>query len=437
MDVIPPKIKEQINLPGSYGVDQLLIDFGTADTMSFTWERSVVTGFDNKKSEVEARDVISLFVGRWLSKIKSTEGNHNVLGYAVKVDADQAKKVAKSDPSFPPTAVRLQTINFRPEGKHDKASPTDGRNAFLFTEMTGADGPTRPQKANDLPWSGDFFYNSLGGTLVMSRRIFWDKFIKERLHVVNKNAIYALNEVAKNIAPPNLRTHASWWLSDNDTVGEGGWSSTDGLNEKYKWQTSKYFDIEHEVTGPNEMYEYWADTEVHHTLRPQVGTENILLDYSIKFKATLKLGVCGILKSVSNFTVVMDCSYTGTLSIALKAVDSTGGLSIVATDSTSKPSINVNADFSGFATKVVTAIPGVADLFRDGAQVNKLKSLLTASMVKSIAGAVATAKELEDALSGQRRFVFPGGGTFDMKSPLFNKKGDLLIGLSYRKGDLV
>jgi hypothetical protein len=436
-NLVPEKIKEQINLPGSYGVEQLLIDFGTADTMSFNWDRSVVTGFDDKNSEVAARDVISLFVSRWLTKIKSTEGNHNVLGYAVKVDKDQSKNIPKSNPDFPPTAVRLQTINFRPEGKEDKVSPSDGRNAFLFTEMTGHDGPTRLQATKDLPWSGDFFYDSLGGTLVMSRRIFWNKFIKERLHGVNKAAIYALNKVAKGIAPPDLATHASWWLSDTDTVGEGAWSSTEGLNEKYKWQTSKYFDVEHETSGPNTMYEYWTNTTVNHTLRPQVGTGKIFLDYEIEFIATLKLGVWGIPKSVSNFTVVTRCLYSGTLSISLKAVDSTGGLSIEATDSDSKPNITVDADFSGFAMKVVNAIPGVASLFREQGTVDALKKMITTSMESSINGAVATAEGLEAALNGQKRFVLPGGGTFDMKSPIFDNKGDLLIGLSYRKGDVV
>ncbi|KAH7240280.1 uncharacterized protein BKA55DRAFT_577254 [Fusarium redolens] len=45
-----------------------------------------------------------------------------------------------------------------------------------------------------------------------------------------------------------------------------------------------------------------------------------------------------------------------------------------------------------------------------------------------------TAKQLSDALNGQGRFVFPGGGTFDIKDPIFSNNGDVLIGLSYRQG---
>ena len=436
METIPDKIKEQINLPGSYGVDQLLIDFGTADTVSFNWDRTELANFSDKDSQEQARDVISLFVGRWLSMIKETAGNHNILGYAVTVDKDQSQKVPQSDPSFPPTAVRPQTINYRPGGQAEKASTSDGRNAFLFTEMTGERGPERLRGTSDLEWSGDFFYDSLGGSLVMSRRIFWEKFIKPKLHGVNSAAMHAINRVANVLATPELAEHATWWLSDNDTVGDGQWTSTDGLDERYSWQTNKYFDVEHEVDGPNHMYEYWTNTIVNHTLRPQVGTGNIYLDYSIQFATTLRCGVWGIPKDVSNFTVETKCSYSGSLGISLKAVDSTGGLTVQAVDSDTHPSIEVNADFSGFATKVIKLIPGVADMFREQSELNKMRDQIKGYMEESIREAVTSAKGLEDALSGQKRFVFPGGGTFDMKSPIFNNKGDLLIGLSYRKGDL-
>jgi hypothetical protein len=435
MDVIPQHIKDQIQLPGKYGVDQLLIDFGTADTMSFNWDRSVVTGFEDKASKVAAQDVISLFVSRWLTKVKNTEGNHNALGYAVKVDKDHNNEVPDSNPSFPPTAVRLQTINFRPEGKENKASPSDGRNAFLFTEMTGTDGPARLRATDDLPWSGDFFYDSLGGTLVMSRRIFWNKFIKERLQAVNKDTIYALNKVAKDFAFEELATQAHWWLSDTDTVGEGEWSLTDGLEEMYKWKSSKFFEYEHEKPGLNTMYEYWTDTKVHHILRPEVGTGNIFLDYHIAFSTTMKIGSWGTPMNVAHMSIETNCLYSGTLSISLKAVDSTGGLSIEARDSNTKPDIKVRCNPNGILVKAVQAIPFVSDLLGDQSKLNSLMEPVRNYMESSISSAAATAEELQAALSGQKRFFLPGGGRFDMKSPIFNNNGDLLIGLTYRKGE--
>lgn len=436
MDVIPEKIKSQITIPGSYGVDQLLIDFGTADSISFSWERSVISGFTGKEDEVAARDVISLFVTRWLSKVKSTEGNHNVLGYAVKGAHEDSQSIPKIDPSYPPTAVRLQTINYVPEGDGEKPSPENGRNAFLFTEMTGKDGPARIKAADDLAWSGDFFYDSLGGTLVMSRRIFWDNFVKPKLQTVNRDAILALQKVAKKLATPELASHIDWCLSDSSNdVGQGEWSSTDGLAENYTWKGGKYFDVEHEVPGLNHMYEYWIGTLVNHQLVPEVGTGKILFKYDISLKTTLKLGLYGMPKDVTNFTASTDTSYSGTLTIDLTAIDSQGGLSVSATDSASTPTIQVNATMDGIAVKILQAVPWIGSMFSGEEEVNRMKNEITTIMQSSIQNVATTRDELEAALSGQKQFVFPGGGTFDMKSPIFSKKGDLLIGLSYRQGD--
>ena len=40
-------------------------------------------------------------------------------------------------------------------------------------------------------------------------------------------------------------------------------------------------------------------------------------------------------------------------------------------------------------------------------------------------------KGLTAALNGQSQFVFPGGGVFEMKNPVFSKGGDLLVELAY------
>jgi len=40
---------------------------------------------------------------------------------------------------------------------------------------------------------------------------------------------------------------------------------------------------------------------------------------------------------------------------------------------------------------------------------------------------------VEDALSGQNRFVFPGNGVFSFSNPLFNYNGDLLVNVEYRQ----
>ncbi|KAI8942386.1 hypothetical protein NX059_000460 [Plenodomus lindquistii] len=442
MDVIPESVRSQLNNPGSYGVDQLLIDFGTAHTMTFDWIHSELTNFPDKKSEVAARGAVSLLISQWLEGMRATEGNHNVLGYAVKVKPDQISKIPNSDPSFPPTAVRLQTINHRPEGKEDKISPASGHNAFLFTEMTGKDGPDRLRATKDLPWSGDFFYQSFGGTLIMSRDIFWDKFVKERLNDVNQLAVLALNVAAKKLAPPDmakLMPSPGWYLTskstDMDTAKAAQWSSTNGLITEYKWNAYSYFIYDHEVTGPNHMYEYKVTSQVRHQLCPEVGTGNFYLDCKVELQTELKVGFGGFLDGLASFTARTACSYSNTLKVSLAAADSGGGLSVVATGSTSKPKIQADAYMGGLAKTVIDAIPGIREMYGGHSEAEAYRAAAVEIIESSTEHAVASAAKLQEALSGQRRFVFPGGGTFDMKSPIFNNKGDLLIGLSYRKGD--
>ncbi|KAF5601635.1 hypothetical protein FPANT_1672 [Fusarium pseudoanthophilum] len=45
------------------------------------------------------------------------------------------------------------------------------------------------------------------------------------------------------------------------------------------------------------------------------------------------------------------------------------------------------------------------------------------------------ASNMEGVLNQQGRFIFPGGGTFDMKNPVFSREGYLQIGLTFREGE--
>ena len=47
----------------------------------------------------------------------------------------------------------------------------------------------------------------------------------------------------------------------------------------------------------------------------------------------------------------------------------------------------------------------------------------------------AVQQNLENELNGQGRFIFPGGGSFEMKDPIFGNAGDLLIALTYKQGE--
>ncbi|KAF9775979.1 hypothetical protein IL306_005887 [Fusarium sp. DS 682] len=123
-----------------------------------------------------------------------------------------------------------------------------------------------------------------------------------------------------------------------------------------------------------------------------------------------------------------------TATITLQAIENGGDLDVKVT--TDEP--KVESSFDGDSLSVLDKIPllknfGKALQDKLEAARNEVPALVKDHISKFMA-AQNTAKQLSDALNGQGRFIFPGGGTFDMKDPIFSNNGDVLIGLSYRQG---
>lgn len=65
---------------------------------------------------------------------------------------------------------------------------------------------------------------------------------------------------------------------------------------------------------------------------------------------------------------------------------------------------------------------------------NTFEQMVNGALTKFATSAVDAQPQLEAALNGQNRFIFPGKDEFAMKDPIFNRAGDLMIGLTYRNG---
>ena len=62
---------------------------------------------------------------------------------------------------------------------------------------------------------------------------------------------------------------------------------------------------------------------------------------------------------------------------------------------------------------------------------------LMKSMVKDrMSSSTDFTNTINEGLNGQKKFVSPRGGMFDMSDPVFSQAGDLLIGLVYKSGNL-
>ncbi|KAF7556285.1 hypothetical protein G7Z17_g1484 [Cylindrodendrum hubeiense] len=213
MATVPSGIRSMVELPGSYSVEQLMIDFGTADLIKFSWKHCVIPGVPEEKLATGRAD-IERFVGAYLNDVLLKPGNHNILGYAVKIDPpshgqtgqDQLQKVAPVGRYFPPTSVRLQTINHRPDGNATSSSASNDHNAMLFTEMT----QFHTMLTKDLQWSGNWFYDGIGGTMAISRGIFVDQYLAEELRVVGVQNWNLANVVSRKLS--DNPQHGDWVL---------------------------------------------------------------------------------------------------------------------------------------------------------------------------------------------------------------------------------
>ena len=64
------------------------------------------------------------------------------------------------------------------------------------------------------------------------------------------------------------------------------------------------------------------------------------------------------------------------------------------------------------------------------------QELLKTTIVNRMTSSTDFTNSINQGLNGQKKFIFPGGGTFDMSDPIFSDAGDLLLGLVYRQGKL-
>lgn len=440
MNQIPANIrKELVEVPGAYSVDQLLIDFGTAELSTFSWEKSDFPGLTAGNQDV-AKANITQFVNTYLQQLRGP-GTHNVLGYAVKVNPPKAgqskddllKQVSNGAPSFPPTSLRLQTINHRPNGEKNASSSANDHNAFLFTEMTDY----RDLPGKDLDWSGDWFYEAIGGTLAMSKRIFWDRFLAERLKIANKEGLKVANKVVQYLSAPTFNGRVDWFLSDNEPgIDELNWKSGHGpnLGSSFEWNRFK----EHHYTNkidwkPDELWNLKVHSQIITSAFPVVGESKVIVEHSLKVNTDLNMSWDGhILKHAANNSVNTTATVSWTTELTFHAVASGGGLSVKATTLDPTVTCTATGNLSGMIKLyplLALTINAIINGNLDGYRAFVKSALDEMQPWNYIAG------KITEALNGQGKFIFPGGGTFEMKDPIFSEAGDLLIGLTYKKGE--
>ncbi|RKK09023.1 hypothetical protein BFJ63_vAg9946 [Fusarium oxysporum f. sp. narcissi] len=445
MATIPDKIRKSIELPGSYSVNQLLIDFGTPDILNIAWDHCKTPGVPEAQ-KATCRAEIRMFLGTHLESVLLKENDHNILGYAVKIDApsdgkteeQRLKELSEKAAHFPPTSVRLQTINYRPDGKEvQTGSEESDHNAFLFTEMT----QFRKMPNQDLQWSGDWFYNGIGGTLAMSGGIFLDQYLAEKLQPTIAGPWKMANHIGSicadfsdDVVHFNFNGDEEWILKRprmttlNMKRGNSVQMTYHDVDENsVRWDDSSRC-VEYLAVKEH----YWYNkAELSCVVEPQVGTGKITTTTELKTdtQRTVK-------SAVGTWDLQLVCKIQWSTTIDLRAIETDARLLVGA--ESKEPIVHVDI------VKDIAKVDGAGEvaeswerLIKEMAEDRKkspLEGRVTRHIERFENELGSMAHTLEEALNQQGRFIFPGGGTFDMKDPIFSKEGDLLIGLTFREG---
>lgn len=341
------------------------------------------------------------------------------------------KTVTKDAPSFPPTSLRLQTINHRPDGDEARATTTNDHNAFLFTEMT----QFRKMPNDDLRWSGDWFYESIGGTMAMSNGIFVKQFLAKKLRFIAIDNYEMANQISRAYALQG----GDWVLAGSRLTVDQVEMAAEGSGLKMSWtNTNKTVQSKVQKTpwpAPDIGVEWKNTVEIYTSIEPQVGTGKTKIESKVLVLGNQNIQA-GELATVG-FNIY--CLATWSATLDLRAVEDGGSLLVEA--DVSKPEVVCNV--KNYTGHVLDKIPILNSLLDSLVKSEKDRlDASTASMqtgiedfVNKMIGLDSIKNNIQNALNGQGRFIFPGGGTFEMKDPIFSKAGDLLIGLTYKKGD--
>ncbi|KAF7345173.1 hypothetical protein MSAN_01893600 [Mycena sanguinolenta] len=377
IDKLPEKLAEKIKFKGSYSVSQLLLDFSTPELISFNYDLSSTPGL-----LAESSDTLLALIRRYLQD-QVHAPSHNVLGYAITVpEPAVANKIA---PSFPPTSVRFQTV------AHQPTSPAN--DCILFLEMTDKRAFPNSYIGSTPNWiEEDPLDPHHAGSMVLSKRNFWDRFFVPNSTFLNVSAVHVLSIVLDETREPG---------SERDDLSlrapaDYAWQSTTAQGMKWEWELIRPF-----VDDNNRSHSHHCYIQV-----------DVTLDITKNAIVTNCTGYV-VQNDGNNDDWVIDANITYGFEFTLDNV-ANGALGFGAKVNPEPDCQISNLGLSDIAARMTAAIKGRLQEHLDG-------------MVKS------SLLGVNDAFKHQAQFVFPGSGTFEMKDPSFNEAGDIVVGLIYKQ----
>ncbi|KAI1331438.1 hypothetical protein F5Y16DRAFT_359973 [Xylariaceae sp. FL0255] len=401
--------------PDVYSLAQLYLDVSSS-TKNSTQYNSYGT-YDWSKESPQTHAAFNGFCQNWFDLMK--EKGCNVVGYslqATKVDSSKADVA-----TFLPTSIDYWVYPWKdPEQSYPSLTDGSPNNALCYLMMSDFVGS--PSRAG-LEYSGTFVKD--GALYTMNRDNFWDRWLIPLMQGLNKGAEIIPNEPIASY-DPNLDPNWPWKSDISCSIGV---SESHGTTHPYyaftkdgsqaatwTWSGEKKFSSKTVESGGSRSMTCSQTSITSTKLSFDQGGQGVTLQGKTIFTFNLVFNWKGTPeRNPSEIEITSEWSFK----MGLSSV-SDGGVEFACV------STNVS-------TPAVNATPGSVT-WKGG--FDDVKELFTNNLNDYLTEDTQDIQNvLLSSLKGQDKLMLPASGTFLMKDPTFNNRGDLLVTLTYNGAD--
>ncbi|KAI1175629.1 hypothetical protein F4777DRAFT_319164 [Nemania sp. FL0916] len=401
--------------PDVYSLAQLYLD--TSASSVNTEEYNDFGGYAFANSEQKA--TLMAWCQIWW-KAMQVDGK-NVIGYSVQAQTSNTGNVEAA--TFPPTSIDYFVYPWQdPSVSSPRLIDGDGKNALCYLMMSHF---RTPPSLPGLAYSGAFVTEgSLGGLYVMNSNSFWNDWLIPLLQGLNKGAEvipdepYGVYDPRKEPQFPyivSMRYHAGVNKSHGTTDQYYAFKKDQSHVGKWTWSGKKRTSSKtvHGSSGVTEILTQTSITSTELSFAP--GGKDVVLKGKTVFTFNAQFTRNG---SYSGTPSHMDITADWYFKMALSSVND-GGIQFARV-----PTPNDKCKVTVRATQ-----GSVRWKFGFESLKQQFSSTLN-NYLDNDTHQIENALLL--ALRGQDKLILPASGTFLMRNPKFNARGDLLVNLKYK-----
>ncbi|KAI1322557.1 hypothetical protein F5Y16DRAFT_37564 [Xylariaceae sp. FL0255] len=403
--------------PDTFSLAQLYLDLSASNQNDATQNSYGTSNWNSKSPEAQAS--LMSFCQQWWNSMKVA--GSTIVGYSVQANKPNLGNVDAA--TFPPTSIDYFSYPWKdPSASNPKAVDGSGKNALCYLMMSNLRSLPSPV---GIKYSGTFVKG--GGLYVMNESQFWGDWLLPLLQGLNKGAEIIPDEPT-GIYQPQKDPQFPYYVGMRYHVG---------VNKSHSTKDS-YYAFTKNKAHPNQWTWSGKKKPSSKTVQGAPGHAQILTQTSItSTELTWDQGGTGVvLKGNTVFTFHaqftrngsnsgkpshMDITVNWYFKMALSHVND-GGVQFARVP-----------DAKDQTTVTVKATQGDIRWKHGFESVKKHFSSTLNDYLNNDTHQIEN--ELLLSLRGQEKLLLPASGTFLMKNPSFNARGDLLVTLEYKNLD--